>query len=127
MSDTHDINTKISECIDSFYAMRELYPSLIKQAAEARYVYDQAKAKAHKDILDTATANGEKKPTDETIKAMVTLAVAKEQKAVRDAEANLDAAKWHLDSLKHILSGLQTQTHLPKIEAYLATAGGFGN
>jgi hypothetical protein len=118
---------KILECADAFRAIGEMAPGAFDTAKSARFAYEQSKARHFKAILDEIAEKGEKKPTDEAIKAMVTLRVAEEQKAVRDAEGTLEALKMHYQLVRDTLSAYQTAAKFEDTERHLAGAGAYGN
>lgn len=106
------IEKELVECEQALYQMQKQYPNLARVAAQNRIVYDVAWAEAIDDIAHRATAEGQKPPTVSVQDAMATKMVAKEMEAARMAEADLDAAKKHIDTLTSILSSLQTRSKL---------------
>lgn len=118
-----DLTTKIQECVDGLDAVMELFPAAADRYAAARYEYDQAKAREWKRILEES----EKKPSDETMKHLVILAVAKEQKEERDAKAAYDSVKAHLQLVENKLSAYQTSTKFEGIGQRIAATGAYGN
>lgn len=115
-----EIEKELMKCEQSLYVMQSNYPQLTRTAAECRFVYDQAWANAIDNIGHQAIAAGEKMPTVAMMEAMATIRVAKEMEAARIAEADLDGAKKHIDSLQAILSSVQTRAKLASLEMSLA-------
>lgn len=118
---------QILQCADAFSAVQELAPGAFERAKDARFAYEQRKAREFKAILDEVAASGEKKPTDEAIKAMVTLRAAEEQKEARSAEAALDAVKFHYQLIRDTLSAYQTAAKFEDTEKHLASSGAYGS
>ena len=118
---------KIIECADGFEAIWQLAEPAFTKAKNARFAYEQAKAGQFKAILDEIAVSGEKKPTDEAIKAMVTLRVATEQKAARDAEEALDSIKFHYQLIRDTLSAYQTAAKFDDTEKHLGAVGAYGS
>lgn len=115
-----DIERELVKCEAALYEMQVKYPALARRAAEARYIYDVAWADAIDDIAHTKVAEGQKPPTLPVQDAIATKRVAVQMEAARLAEAELDAAKKHLDSLQAILSSVQTRSKLVQMEMGLA-------
>lgn len=113
---------KILECAEAFGAIGQLAEPAFTRAKNARFAYEQRKAKEWMDILKTS----EKKPSDETLKQMVNLAAASEQKEVREAEASLEAVKFHYNLIKDTLSAYQTAAKFDDTERQIGAAGGYG-
>ncbi len=116
----NEIEKELRKCEQALYDMQSKYPSLASKAANARYVYDQAWAEAINEIAHRAVVDGKKPPTVAASEAEATLAVADEMREARYAEADLDAAKKHMDTLQSILSSVQTRAKLVQIEMSLA-------
>lgn len=121
------VKDKILECAEAFGAIGEIAGPAFTTAKDARFAYEQAKATQFKAILDEIAASGEKKPTDEAIKAMVTLKVATEQKAARDAEEALDSIKFHYQLIRDTLSAFQTAAKFEDTEKNLGAVGAYGS
>ncbi len=123
---TTNLQDKIFECADALGAISEMYPGLSQRFATARFAYDQAKALAWREILAESTKDGSKKPTEGTLESEVTIAVAAEQKEVRDATADLESIKFHFDLVKASLSAYQSAAKFAETESRMAQAGGYG-
>ena len=108
----NDIEKELVKCEAALFEMQKQYPDIAKNAANARYVYDMAWANAIDEIAHRTLAEGQKPPTVPVQDAMATKAVASEMKAAREAEAELDAAKKHIDTLQAILSSVQTRSKM---------------
>lgn len=108
----HLIEKDLLKCEAALYKMQEQYPALAKAAAQNRIIYDVAWANAIDDIAHRAVAEGQKPPTVPVQDAMATKMVAKQMEAARTSEADLDAAKKHIDTLTNILSSVQTRSKL---------------
>lgn len=115
-----DIERELVKAEQSLYVMQVEYPKAASRAANARYVYDQAWATAVDEIAHRAVADGKKPPTVAATEAEATLMVKDEMQEARYAEADLDSAKKHLDTLQAILSSVQTRAKLATIELGLA-------
>jgi len=115
-----DIERELVKAEQALYVMQGKYPKTASRAANARYVYDQAWATAVDEIAHRAVAEGKKPPTVAAIEAEATLTVKEEMREARYAEADLDAAKKHLDTLQAILSSVQTRAKLATLEMSLA-------
>jgi hypothetical protein len=115
-----EIERELSKCEAALYEMQVTYPALARAAAEARYVYDVAWANAIDEIAHRAVPDGQKPPTVAVMDALATKMVAAEMEAARMAEADLDAAKKHLDTSQAILSSVQTRGKLVQLEMSLA-------
>lgn len=115
----NEIERELAKCEAALYEMQRQYPALAKAAAQNRYVYDVAWANAIDDIAHRAIADGQKSPTVAVMEAMAVKAVADEMEAARIAEADLDAAKKHIDTLQGILSSVQTRSKLLLMEMSL--------
>jgi hypothetical protein len=113
---------KIIDCADAFQAISELAPGAFGRAKDARFAYDQKRAAAWMRILKES----EKKPSDETLKMMVALEAKAEQEEVRQAEADLDAVKFHFQLVQATLSAYQTAAKFEGVERDIAAAGGYG-
>ena len=114
---------KILECAEGFQAITELAPGAFERAKTARFAYEQRKAKEWMRIVKES----EKKPSDETLKMMVTLEAAAEQEEVRKAEGQLEAIKMHYQLIQSTLSAYQTASKLDETERHLAGAGAYGS
>ena len=108
----HEIERELKKCEAALYEMQSRYPDLAKTSANARYVYDMAWANAIDEIAHRTLAEGQKPPTVALMDAMATKMVASEMKLARVAEADLDGAKKHLDTLQAILSSVQTRAKI---------------
>ncbi len=108
----HELEKDLLKCEQALYEMQTQYPSLAKKAAESRYIYDVAWANAIDEIAHRSLAEGQKAPTVPVQDAMATKMVAEQMKATREAEADLDAAKKHIDTLQGILTSVQTRSKL---------------
>lgn len=108
--DLKDIETTLSQ-------IALTYPKIARDAAQARFAYEMAKATAMWEIDHRALAEGEKKPTLPVIDAEVTLMVKDEKEATRIAEAELDIAQKLMKNLESRLSATQSRTKLYLIEA----------
>jgi len=115
-----EITRDLVKCEQTLYEMQVKYPALARTAANARFVYDMARANAIDEVAHRTLAEGQKAPTVPVQDAMATKMVAKEMEAARLAEADLDSAKRHLSSLEAILSSVQTRAKLVQIELGLA-------
>ena len=107
-----EIERELLKCEAALYEMQKQYPALAKTAAQNRYVYDVAWANAIDEIAHRKLVEGQKPPTVPVQDAMATKIVAEEMEAARTAEADLDAAKKHIDTLQAILSSVQTRSKL---------------
>ena len=108
----NDIEKELVKCEAALFEMQKQYPDIAKNAANARYVYDMAWANAIDEIAHRTLAEGQRPPTVPVQDAMATKAVASEMQAAREAEAELDAAKKHIDTLQAILSSVQTRSKM---------------
>ena len=108
----HEIEKDLLKCEQALYEMQTKYPELARTAANARYVYDMAWANAVDEIAHRTLVEGQKAPTVSVQEALATKIVAAEMKATRDAEADLDSAKKHIDTLQGILTSVQTRSKL---------------
>jgi hypothetical protein len=109
---SNEIQMELLRCEVALYEMQAKYPALARVAAQNRIVYDVAWANAIDDIAHRATAEGQKPPTVSVQDAMATKMVADEMEAARLAEADLNAAKMHIETLSNILSSVQTRSKL---------------
>ncbi len=107
-----ELNADLIKSEQALYAMQLKYPDIAKKAANARYTYDMAWANAIDKIAHAAVTEGQKPPTVGVQEAMATKKVEEEMKAAREAEAELDAAKKHIDTLQAILSSVQTRSKM---------------
>ena len=114
---------KIIECAEGFEAISQLAPGAFARAKDARFAYEQRKAKEWMRIIQTS----EKKPSDETLKMMVTLEAATEQEEVRKAEGDLESIKLHFQLIQSTLSAYQTAAKFEDVERSIASAGGYGS
>ncbi len=112
----HAIDNDLLKCEKALQEMQNQYGQIASDAANARYVYDQAYADA---VIEIANREFEKKPTVPVLEAMATKAVANEQKAAREAESKLDAAKKHIVTLSTIVSSVQTRAGIMRVEREL--------
>jgi len=108
----HEIEKDLLKCEQALYEMQTKYPELAKTAANARYIYDMAWANAVDEIAHRTLAEGQKAPTVSVQEALATKMVAVEMNSTREAEADLDAAKKHIDTLQGILTSVQTRSKL---------------
>ncbi len=108
----HEIEVELQKCESTLWVMQEQYPKLIRDAANARYVYDQKWAESIDTITHRALAEGQKAPTVAQADAEATMMVKSEMKATRDAEAEVNIAKMHISTLEAILSSVQTRSKL---------------
>ena len=108
----HELNQDLVKSEQALFEMQKQYPALAKRAAEARYLYDMAWANAIDEIAHRTLAEGQKPPTVPVQDAMATKVVASEMQAAREAEAELDAAKKHIDTLQAILSSVHTRSKM---------------
>ena len=108
----NEIERELMKCEAALYEMQKQYPALARVAAQNRYVYDMAWANAIDDIAHRAVAEGQKAPTVAVMDATATKIVAEEMENARTSEADLDAAKKHIDTLQAILSSVQTRSKL---------------
>jgi len=115
-----EIEKELMKCEAALYTMQSKYPELAKTAANARFVYDVAWAEQVDKITHDCTTRGEKLPTVAVMDAMVTLAVKDQMEDARKAEAELDGAKKHIDSLQSVLSSVQTRAKLSLMEMELS-------
>lgn len=115
----HEIEQELVKCEQSLYEMQKQYPALAKEAAQNRYMYDVAWANAVDEIAHRKLEDGQKAPTVAVMEAMATKMVAEEMEAARISEADLDAAKKHIETLSNILSSVQTRSKLYIMEASL--------
>lgn len=112
-----EIEKELMKCEAALYTMQSKYPELAGNAADARYIYDQAYADA---ILSISKQEFEKKPTVPVLEAMATKQVSEQQKAAWEAESALDSAKKHLATLETIVSSVQTRAKLSLMEMELS-------
>lgn len=96
----------------ALYEMQKQYPALARAAAQNRYIYDMAWANAVDEIAHRSVTEGQKPPTVAVMDAIATKIVAEQMKAARTTEADLDAAKKHIDTLEAILTSVQTRAKL---------------
>lgn len=115
----HEIEKDLAKCEAALYEMQKQYPALARAAAENRYVYDMAWANALDEIAHRKLEDGQKSPTVPVMDAMATKMVATEMEAARLSEADLDAAKKHIDTLQGILTSVQTRSKLYLMEMSL--------
>lgn len=108
----HEIDAELKKCEQSLYEMQKQYPDIVRKAAEARYIYDMAWANAVDDIAHRTLEDGQKPPTVAVMEAMATKMVAGQMEATRGAEAEVNIAKAHIDTLQAILSSVQTRSKL---------------
>ena len=106
-----EIERELLKCEAALYEMQKQYPALAKTAAQNRYVYDVAWANAIDEIAHRTLVEGQKPPTVPVQDAMATKIVAEEMEAARTAEADLDAAKKHIDTLQAILSSAHDEVN----------------
>lgn len=115
-----EIEKDLLKCEQALYEMQKTYPALARVAAESRIIYDVAWANAIDELSHQAVAEGTKPPTVAVMEARATKMVESQMELARKAEAELDAAKKHLDSLQAILSSVQTRSKLIQLEMGLA-------
>lgn len=115
----HEIEKDLTNCEQALYEMQKQYPVLARSAAQQRYVYDMAWANAIDEIAHRRLEDGQKPPTVAVMEAMATKMVAEEMEFARMAEAELDAAKKHIDTLQGILTSVQTRSKLYLMEMSL--------
>lgn len=89
-------------------------------AAKSRLTYDLAYAEA---ILRLKPADASIKITVPEREALAIKQCSSQMTDARIAEAELDAAKKHLEALRAILSSIQTRASLLKAEAFAANIG----
>jgi hypothetical protein len=116
----HDIEKDLLKCEQSLYQLQSNYGDIARTAAQKRYVYDLAWAEQTDAVVHRAIAAGEKMPTVAVIDATVTQAVKTQMEEVRQAEADLEAAKKLIDTTQAILSSVQTRAKLVQMEMSLA-------
>lgn len=114
---------KILECAEGFDAIWQLANAAFTKAKNARFAYEQAKAKEWTRIV----RESEKKPSDDTIKAMVTVAVAEQQDEARTAEKDLEAIKFHYQLIRDTLSAYQTAAKFDDTERHMGAVGAYGS
>ena len=114
---------KILECVDGFEAIWQLAEPAFTRAKNARFAYEQARAKEWTRIV----RESEKKPSDDTIKEMVTVAVAAEQNETRTAAEELEAIKFHAQLIRDSLSAYQTAAKFEDTERQMASVGAYGS
>lgn len=112
----HEIDSDLLKCEKALQEMQSQYPKIARQAADARYIYDQAYADA---VIAIASQEFDKKPTVPVLEAMAVKRVSEQQKAAREAESDLDAAKKHLATLETIVSSVQTRAGILRTESNL--------
>lgn len=111
--DLIDIETKLS-------AVERQFPAIARDAAQARFALEIARAESKDQIVHTAIAKGDKKPTDMMIDALTDLATKDELEASRMATAELEVARVTLSSLQSRLSSIQTRSRMMNLEMGLA-------
>ncbi len=115
-----EIEKDLREIEQLLYNVQSTYGDIARNAAQARFAYEMAKARAVYDIDHRVIAAGEKKPTLPVQDAEATLMIEKEKEAARLAEVELDIAQKTIANIQSRLSSTQTRSKLVQIEADLA-------
>ncbi len=118
IDELHAIIKELSDIEALLIDTARAYKTLARDAALARYDYDQAWADAQLEIKHQSDVSGQK-VTVGIGDALATVAVKEQMKDARGKESDLDGAKKDLIAIEAILSSAQTRSRLLTIEANL--------
>ncbi len=114
------IERELLELEQNFYNLERQFPAIARDAAQARFALEIARAESKDQIVHTAIAKGDKKPTEMMIDALTDLATKDELEASRMATVELEIARVTLSSLQSRLSSIQTRSRMMNLEMGLA-------
>lgn len=116
----HELDSELKEIEDVLLNVQLTFPEIARTAAQKRFAYEIARARAITDIENTPLAEGQKKPTVAAMEAGADLRIASEMEATREASAELEIAKVVFDSVKTRLTSIQTRSRMTQAEMSLA-------
>ncbi len=116
----HELDAELKDIEAVLLNVQKEFPEIARNAAQKRFAYEIARAKAMDEIENTPLAEGQKKPTVDAIKAKADLKIEQEMRETRDATAELDIAKMVFESVKTRLTSIQTRSRMTQAEMALA-------
>jgi len=116
----HELDAELKEIESVLLNVQQTFPEIARTAAQKRFAYEIARARAIDDIENEPLAEGKKKPTVDAIKASADIRIAKEMEETREATAELETAKMVFDSVKTRLTSIQTRARMTTAEMSLA-------
>lgn len=115
----HELDNELRDIEAVLLNVQKEFPKIARDAAQKRFNYEIARAKAMDEIENMPLAEGQKKPTVDAIKAKADLKIQEEMKATRDATAELELSKMVFESVKTRLTSIQTRARMTRAEMEL--------
>lgn len=116
----HELDAELKEIESVLLNVQNTFPQIAREAAQKRYAYEIAKARAIDKIERTPLAEGQKKPNIPAMEAAADLEIAIEMEDTRNATAELEIAKVIFESVKTRLTSIQTRSRMTQAEMSLA-------